>query len=398
MFGRELLKFYLSQLTPVLELRSAMIHNRDFLFCLIARRSRHRVGTRYFTRGIDHNGNVANFNETEQIVLLDPMDDIKSMRGRVDGRERLSFVQIRGSVPVYWAEINNLRYKPDLQIMDMAETASTYQQHMRQLVDKYGSVYSLNLVNQKGYEKPVKEAFETVVNVTNNNDRQLADQTKYIYWDFHAQCKGMRFDRIDNLVGDLQDLLLADGWYHSVAPAPSGVGSSAGQTKVLSVQKGVVRSNCMDCLDRTNVSQAAFAKWALNQQLRQAGIINVKEGVEDHPEFMHIFRNVWADHADGVSKAYAGSGALKTDFTRTGKRTKEGLLQDGINSVMRYVKNNFFDGDRQVGRGCGVADPRTHTTSSQARTSCAAAVSRHSATRVRSYSARCPTCSCLRSR
>jgi hypothetical protein len=62
---------------------------------------------------------------------------------------------------------------------------------------------------------------------------------------------------------------------------------------------------------------------------------------------MLIFRNVWADHADGVSKAYAGTGALKTDFTRTGKRTKEGLLQDGINSVMRYVKNNFFDGDRQ---------------------------------------------------
>jgi hypothetical protein len=179
----------------VLELRSAVINNRDFLFCLIARRSRHRVGTRYFTRGIDGNGNVANFNETEQIVLLDPMDDTKSMRGRVDGRERLSFVQIRGSVPVYWAEINNLRYKPDLQIMDIPDTVGSYRQHMHQLVDTYGSVYSLNLVNQKGYEKPVKEAFETVVNVTNNTDRQLAEQTKYIYWDFHAQCKGMRFDR-----------------------------------------------------------------------------------------------------------------------------------------------------------------------------------------------------------
>jgi hypothetical protein len=345
--GTDLSRFILPAMFGLLELRSAVINNRDFLFCLIARRSRHRVGTRYFTRGIDGNGNVANFNETEQIVLLDPMDDTKSMRGRVDGRERLSFVQIRGSVPVYWAEINNLRYKPDLQIMDIPDTVGSYRQHMHQLVDTYGSVYSLNLVNQKGYEKPVKEAFETVVNVTNNTDRQLAEQTKYIYWDFHAQCKGMRFDRIESLVGDLQGLLLEDGWYHSVAPAPSGVGSSSGPTKVLSVQKGVIRSNCMDCLDRTNVSQAAFAKWALNQQLRQAGIISVKEGVEDHPEFMLIFRNVWADHADGVSKAYAGTGALKTDFTRTGKRTKEGLLQDGINSVMRYVKNNFFDGDRQ---------------------------------------------------
>lgn len=58
---------------------------------------------------------------------------------------------------------------------------------------------------------------------------------------------------------------------------------------------------------------------------------------------------MWADHADTISKAYSGTGALKTDFTRTGQRTKQGAAQDGVNSVMRYVKNNFFDGSRQVG-------------------------------------------------
>lgn len=31
----------------------------------------------------------------------------------------------------------------------------------------------------------------------------------------------------------------------------------------------------------------------------------------------------------------------------TGKRSKEGALQDGINSAMRYIKNNFLDGPRQ---------------------------------------------------
>ena len=51
-----------------------------------------------------------------------------------------------------------------------------------------------------------------------------------------------------------------------------------------------------------------------------------------------------------MSCAYAGTGALKSDYTRTGKRSREGMVQDGINSVMRYVKNNFFDGDRQVSR------------------------------------------------
>lgn len=111
---------------PALELRSASINNRDLLFLLIARRSRHRAGTRYFSRGIDAQGNTSNFNETEQIVLLDPLpaNGEPIRRGRVDGRERLSFVQTRGSAPLFWAEVNNLRYKPDLQVMDIPETVS----------------------------------------------------------------------------------------------------------------------------------------------------------------------------------------------------------------------------------------------------------------------------------
>lgn len=77
------------------------------------------------------------------------------------------------------------------------------------------------------------------------------------------------------------------------------------------------------------------------------GIFQHGEGLEKHTELWFTFRNVWADHADVVSKAYSGTGALKTDFTRTGKRSTEGAIQDGVNSVTRYVRNNFFDGARQ---------------------------------------------------
>jgi hypothetical protein len=46
--------------------------------------------------------------------------------------------------------------------------------------------------------------------------------------------------------------------------------------------------------------------------------------------------------------SYSGSGALKTDFTRTGTRTGKGALQDGYHSIVRYIRNNYFDGPRQV--------------------------------------------------
>ena len=46
-----------------------------------------------------------------------------------------------------------------------------------------------------------------------------------------------------------------------------------------------------------------------------------------------MYKDVWGNNADAMSLLYSGTGALKTDFTRTGKRTKKGLLQDGWNSV-----------------------------------------------------------------
>jgi hypothetical protein len=45
-----------------------------------------------------------------------------------------------------------------------------------------------------------------------------------------------------------------------------------------------------------------------------------------------------------MSYTYTGTPALKTDFTRTGKRTYMGAVNDGINSVTRYYINNFTDG------------------------------------------------------
>jgi hypothetical protein len=40
----------------------------------------------------------------------------------------------------------------------------------------------------------------------------------------------------------------------------------------------------MDNLDRTNVAQAAIAKWTLDLQLKAAGILDEKDGVDQHEE------------------------------------------------------------------------------------------------------------------
>ena len=94
-------------------------------------------------------------------------------------------------------------------------------------------------------------------------------------------------------------------------------------------QKGVFRTNCMDCLDRTNVVQSYMGGETLAHILASMGILtssSVTE-LEENLHFQNIFRNCWADHGNLIAVQYAGTGALKTDYTRTGVRTKWGILQ-----------------------------------------------------------------------
>ena len=159
------------------EIRRQAIKGVHVLLYLISRRSRYRAGTRYFRRGIDEDGNVANFNETEQMIFVDKPDSEEQKHPHL-----LSYVQTRGSIPLYWAEINTLRYKPDLQIMEGEERVcwlilvapflflrppqqlAATKKHLTDLVNIYGEQTLVNLVNHKGYEQPVKEAYEKYFN------------------------------------------------------------------------------------------------------------------------------------------------------------------------------------------------------------------------------------------
>ncbi|KAK9890978.1 hypothetical protein WA026_013316 [Henosepilachna vigintioctopunctata] len=114
-----------------------------------------------------------------------------------------------------------------------------------------------------------------------------------------------------------------------------------------SLQEGVFRTNCIDCLDRTNVVQSMLAHMNLEIVLKKLQILGPRDSLSKQTSFEILYKNIWADNADVISTQYSGTGALKTDFTRTGKRTKMGVLQDGANSLVRYYKNNFTDGFRQ---------------------------------------------------
>lgn len=320
-------------ITPVIygyaQFKQTTILNHPVCFGLITRRSTYRAGTRYFRRGVDDDGNVANFNETEQILMV-PTSEARSSSDLE--MQVYSYLQTRGSVPVYWSEINNLKYAPKLTIG--ASPLDSANKHFDQQVDFYGKNYLVNLVNQSGREKAVKNAYENLVHSLGNKNLE------YVYFDFHHECSKMRWHRVQLLIDDLLKRGMQDqGWYAAKIGREKSV--------VEGVQKSVVRTNCMDCLDRTNVVQSQLGKWVLQHQLEDSGALKAGQTWDQDDTFVKIFRNIWADNADAVSTAYSGTGALKTDFTRLGKRTTMGALMDFKNSITRYIKNNFMDGPRQ---------------------------------------------------
>jgi hypothetical protein len=115
------------------------------------------------------------------------------------------------------------------------------------------------------------------------------------------------------------------------------------------VQTGYFRTNCIDCLDRTNVSQSVIAREVLMDQLKLLRLLpaHATDLSDTAIELEVAFKHLWADNGDALSLQYAGTGALKGDFTRTGQVTWLGLLNDGRNALTRYVRNNWIDGYRQ---------------------------------------------------
>ena len=370
--------FILPVMFGMLRITQTRVKATPLTFALITRRSRHRAGTRYLTRGIDDQGHVANFNETEQIVILnDETGDLGGFaggggmqNGKVGGNEGfdtqvMSYVQTRGSVPVYWAEVNSLKYIPTLQIRGVETAVEAARLHFNEQINLYGDNYLVNLVNQKGREDRVKKAYEQMIRilvsspdeatqadfvteekvhvVEASQENQKYDRLHYIYFDFHNETKGLKWHRAQLLLDQLKQGLTKGQYFRGVdMPA-----DAQGRLEVRNQQKAVVRTNCMDCLDRTNVVQTMLARWTLTRQLTDVGALKPGESADDDRTFQDLFRNIWADNADVVSKSYSGTGALKTDFTRTGERTRAGMVQDLNNSITRYVKNNFGDGPRQ---------------------------------------------------
>ncbi|XP_044077478.1 synaptojanin-1 isoform X5 [Siniperca chuatsi] len=317
------------------EIRTIYAGHKQAKACIFSRLSSERAGTRFNVRGTNDDGQVANFVETEQVIFLD--DKVSS------------FIQIRGSIPLFWEQpgiqkksikgvllhLNENRHPKELDenphlvgshrvklSRGFEANAPAFERHFTALRRLYGKQVIINLLGSKEGEHMLSKAFQSHLKASEH-----ATAVKMVNFDYHQNVKGGKADKLHSVLKPYLNKFIEEcGFFYY-----------SGEMGIVRTQGGTIRTNCLDCLDRTNSVQAFFALEMLPKQLEEMGLTEKPQLVA---RFQEVFRTMWSANGDSVSKIYAGTGALDG-------KAKAGKLKDGARSVTRTIQNNFFDSSKQ---------------------------------------------------
>lgn len=307
-FGVDCEEWLMRAMCGSVEIRTIYVGHRQARAVLVSRLSCERAGTRFNVRGCNDDGNVANFVETEQAIYID--DSVTS------------YLQTRGSVPLFWEQ-------PGIQVgshkvkMSRGYDASTsaFDRHFSQLKRNYGSVIVVNLLGSSMLggsegEATLSNAFQKHLENSSHSD------VIQIIFDYHQEVRSGSANALNKFKG------IVGNYYDEV-----GIFSSKG-ADIYNVQKGVIRTNCLDCLDRTNSIQTFIGLEMLNIQLMLLQVIDKKQNIN---RFEEVFRQMWVNNGNEISKIYAGTGAIQGGSK----------LIDGARSAARTIQNNLLDNSKQ---------------------------------------------------
>lgn len=259
----------------VVEIRTAYATEKKAKACLISRLSCERTGTRFCVQGTDDDGHVSNFVETEQVIYL---DDAVS-----------SFVQIRGSVPLFWEQTGGQVGSHHMRLTRGLEAnAPAFDRHLMLLREHYGNQVIVNLLRIKGGEEVLSRAYKKLMWASLHGSG-----TPMINFDYYHCAKSGKVEKLHSLLKpQLQEHMEQFGFFTS------------GERVHLRLQTGVFRTNCLNCLDRTNSVQSYVALEVLYHQLESLGMAGKKSVVE---RFVEFYRTMWSVTGHNFSKMFTGS-------------------------------------------------------------------------------------------
>ncbi|KAL4063987.1 SacI homology domain-containing protein [Scleroderma yunnanense] len=339
--------------------------SRVVFVTLIARRSRHYAGARYLTRGVNEEGNVANEVETEQIVseaLTTPFYFPSSTdhSRRQPNPHYTSYVQYRGSIPIYWTQDNtNLSPRPPIEISVIDPFYTPAARHFNDLFARYGTpIIILNLIKRR---EPVPRESKLLDEYTQcirylNQFLPEGKKMEYRPWDMSRAYKEKTQDVISYLEDLAEESIQMTGFFHT-GPEPyshymQSCWSDDGDVPMpwrndILLQNGICRTNCVDCLDRTNAAQFVFGKRAFGHQLYALGVVR-NPNLPFDSDAVNMLTEMYHDHGDTIALQYTGSALVNRVETYRRMPHWNSHSRDIIENIRRFYANSLLDADKQA--------------------------------------------------
>ena len=300
-------KWFLPIIEGYVGIKKLPIAGLELTCALISR----RACTSQYPRGLDDDGEVGNFVETEQLIL--------SPNGTYFG-----LTLVRGTVPVFWEQTGTTsrfsltRSKP--------LTAPVFVDHMDALLKAYQKVLIINLLStSKPHERVLSEAYREQIRM---HQDKYENTISYLAYDYKAESKA---GTPQELVRQASPMLLCHLYF------------SLHNKEILAWQKGVCRFNCLDCLDRTNAAMSRVAWYMLGWQVQALGR-QVNIAFESEDAGLAVFKSLWAENGDVLSLQYTLGGGASL-LLKSGKPGFLSMLEAG-NSLDRLY-SQAYEGHRK---------------------------------------------------
>ncbi|GAA6016925.1 hypothetical protein JCM11491_006915 [Sporobolomyces phaffii] len=296
---------------------------------VISRHGRERDGTRFEKRGIDSTGNVAQFVETETILESDTAT--------------VSFVQVRGSVPLYWSERPSST-SVDLKILDPpSRSLPPFLTHFRSLAARFGSIHIFSLLHNHDTtcthpEQSLSDAYEQLA-VLAQDEPDLRTDLSYQQ---HSLGLAKLPDIPRGIVNSVSSLI------DDVGVTRAAFDPRTGKLSIEKKQNGIFRVNCRDCCDRTTLGQWSIAVEAVRREMLDMGLDD-----EAQARVEKALGELWADNGDAVSSIYTGANALFTRFIRTGHYSPGLQAYENFEAMEKRLSQHYM-GDKEKNRAIEI--------------------------------------------
>lgn len=189
-------------------------------------------------------------------------------------------------------------------------TQPAFDKHFESLELKYGPVHVVNLLSkEKPGEVEISQRYQNHVSRSSLNRRNDGESTtehdllRETHYDFHAETRATGYEAARGIRRYIQNSLESFGYCLTEVLEGEPKQDAMRRSTVILQQEGVFRTNCLDCLDRTNVMQTVISQMGLESFLSPRG---------EHAtgDFLARHGSLWADNGDVGAQTRSAHGSL----------------------------------------------------------------------------------------